>query len=432
MSDTLLARLRAINIFASPKTAANEYEVENERISTRIFILALLIITIALIIYTAQVIVPKTIEVQYMSYEKFQLLSIQYPTSLRCPCQNVSIPQNTFINLEPRFHQICSSDFISKDWLNLMNSIGFHQVSNDFSFTGGLFFQTLQSFCRLANQTINNALKIFYHTDFIIAQALTESMFNVQIDALIQQFQSLTKLNYFQSFNLIEFSTATNNLLSGLFSNVELMINPTTNLYSFVTRLYRNNRCSCAVTAACVTPTILQDHSTKSSAVFTIPGLFSGCFLVSASRQSSLECLYSASCIMTIKQFLWNYTLPTNFPSPLNSSIQSQFNMITTIDELLSQAMTEKWKQHISHAQYFDKCSVSTCRYTITSRFNIAYIFATVIGPCWWTNQSSSSSHSSIGENHSTYIRPFAYYNSSSEWVTIECYLVYLPMLYIY
>ena len=42
---------------------------------------------------------------------------------LTCPCSNVAIPYHKFIRLTPIFHQVCSSDFVTESWINLLSVV---------------------------------------------------------------------------------------------------------------------------------------------------------------------------------------------------------------------------------------------------------------------------------------------------------------------
>jgi hypothetical protein len=295
----------------------------------------------------------------------------------------VAIPHDSFIVLKPYFHQLCSSQFITQEWIDYIGLAAGIYLSDDFSYTGSLFFLTLASFCQLASKTLTSALQSFNSTQFITAQALSENVFIEQINTVIQTFQSLTELSFHQSFDLIQFSTHTNSLLSGLFSNIIFSIHTDTLLVSSLSRFYGNNTCNCDINSSCVDPLTLQDRridQSNSSSYFAIPGLFKGCFLVEAVRQSSLECFYQLSCITLIKEFLQIPVILNNSILPLNLSTVSRFNVSSTVDELLAKIMTEAWQQNVSHAQYFQQCQVSLCTYSVISRFNIVYIVTTLIG----------------------------------------------------
>jgi hypothetical protein len=385
MLSAIISRLKTTNFFGSPLTANDEYELQNERISTRIFVVMLIVSILIIFSYTAQVNITQTIEVKYPSYELFQSLSIRYPQTLRCPCNNVAISHGSFIFLQPEFHQLCSSDFVTANWINHLASAASELVEMDFTYLGSLFFLTLSSFCRSANETVLNALQTFTTTKYISSYALMENTFEEQINATITDFLSSTELSYYQSFDLIHFSTSTNVLLSSLFSNMDYLINIFTYGFFMTPQGYSigNSTCDCETAVWCASPMSLQDHrAIQNSSVIevTIPGLYMGCYLVQSVRQSTLECFYQTSCIEMIEELL-QAPLALNKPIlPLNSSIESRFNASTFIDELLFRLMTEEWQRNISHIQYYLQCEVSSCIYSFTSKFNIVYIITTLIG----------------------------------------------------
>jgi hypothetical protein len=383
MWSALLSRLKTLNVFASFSTANNEYELKNERISTRIFISMLVICFLILVIYSAQVSVSRIIEVKYPSYDRFQSLSLQYLQTLQCPCDNVAISYESFIHLKPQFHQVCLSDLVTSNWINHIASAAGLHMSEDFSYMSGPFFLALASFCRRANETWINALQTFKSSQFITTQCLIENVFVEQANAIINSFELSTELNFYQTFNLIQFSIQANALLSGFFTNVQLSYDPVNEFLPSKPRLYDNDTCNCEATSSCVMSLTLQDRRTNgsnSSSLFIIPGLLKGCYLVEAVRQSSLECFYQELCIAMIEQFLQAPVIDNSSSLPLNSSVESRFNISSSIDELLSKAMTEESNKNVSHAEYFANCEVSSCTYSLTSKFNILYIITTVIG----------------------------------------------------
>lgn len=383
MLMAILTYLKNLNFFSFPSTSTNEYEVQNERLSTRIFIVTLLISILIILTYTSQVNITKNIEVKQPSYELFQSFRILHSQTLRCLCDNVAISYESFITLKPEFHQLCSSVLISRIWIDYLDLAKDIYLSDDFSYTGSSIFITLASFCQLANKTIMNALETFKSTRFITNQVIDEQIFHEQINTIIRAFQTSTELAFYQSFDLIQFTTQTNSFLSGLFSNIIFSINTTSFLISDNSRFYGNGTCSCDDTPLCVDPLTLLDHrenESNLSSYFTIPGLLKGCFLIEAVRQSSLECFYQSSCISTIQEFLQIPVVLNSSILSLNSSVISRFNISSTIDQLLTNAMIEIWQQNISYIKYFQQCDVSSCTYSTTSRFNIVYVLTTLIG----------------------------------------------------
>ena len=383
MLTTLICRLKTLNFYSSLNTADNEYEIRNERISTRIFLILLILSILIVIIYTAQVSVTHTIDVKEPSFEQFQLLSSLYSGTLHCPCDTIAIPHSTFIDLKPQFHQLCTSDFIEQDWIDHLRSAADEYISLDFSYMSAFIFQTLASFCHSANETISNALQTFMSTRFITAEVVTENLLKEEINAIIYNFQLSTEFIPYLMVDLIHLATKTNRLVSGFLSNARLRIGyDVDNEYRlgyFEARGFNNDTCLCESLNSCIEVLTLEDRRGIES-IFTIPGLYKGCYLTQAVLQSSMECFYQNACISTIENFL-QAPLSISTPiSPLNPSSKSRFNTSSTIDQLLSKAMTEEWISNISYVQYFDQCHASACTYFSTSKLNLIYIITTLIG----------------------------------------------------
>ena len=94
-------------------------QIQRQRISTRIFIILLIVSLIVLLIYISLENVTETKTVKNPSLERFNVLYQQYSDSLQCPCKTSSIKYQTFpIRFDPQFHSICASDFVtSKTWV---------------------------------------------------------------------------------------------------------------------------------------------------------------------------------------------------------------------------------------------------------------------------------------------------------------------------
>lgn len=50
----------------------------------------------------------------------FQELNEKYSTTLHCPCLMNTMAYKEFAVMDTRIHQICSSDFISDEWINAL------------------------------------------------------------------------------------------------------------------------------------------------------------------------------------------------------------------------------------------------------------------------------------------------------------------------
>ena len=105
----------------------DEYEIRTQTISTRLFFVALFVSLITLTIYTSAVPVNTTIIVDWPSYETYSRIYSQYSESLSCPCSNISMRYDEFLDVQAiRFHQICQSVYVTTNWSSLIAAAGFH------------------------------------------------------------------------------------------------------------------------------------------------------------------------------------------------------------------------------------------------------------------------------------------------------------------
>ena len=58
-----------------------------------------------------------------MSLSIFKEFHLKYGESLSCPCSQIHIPHKRFALNTIRFHSICSSIFISEEWIDALYRI---------------------------------------------------------------------------------------------------------------------------------------------------------------------------------------------------------------------------------------------------------------------------------------------------------------------
>jgi hypothetical protein len=89
----------------------------------------------------------------------------------------------------PILHQVCSSDFVSDDWISILKSIPeVSMKNNDWRRNAHSQFQLLSILCQLANKTINDAVHRFIMQSFITSSVLIENHFNIQFNTTLNQF----------------------------------------------------------------------------------------------------------------------------------------------------------------------------------------------------------------------------------------------------
>jgi len=218
----------SLNFFKNRNKRSIE-QIQRQRVSTRIFIILLIISLVVLLVYISFENVTQTMTVKNPSIEQFNVLYQQYSDSLQCPCKTSSITYQNFIRFRPQFHAVCTSDFVtSQTWLKIdypndtinVNVPSYHRTNvDDFRHIASPFFQLLSSFCNLSLQTFNTEFFTFNFTTFITPNLVPQQQFDIQISQIINQFISNTARSFISSIRLVNNMTSANMLISALLSD---------------------------------------------------------------------------------------------------------------------------------------------------------------------------------------------------------------------
>ena len=166
--------------------------------ATRAYLLLLISVFSMLTIYSSITIHRSSRTVYSPTQEQFESLYQQYTSTLSCPCSQLSVRYSSIIDIQPRFHQLCSSDFIRDDrWLLYFLMIPISGPATTVTFfsqdfrnqPGSNFFHLLQTLCNAASATIRDALVVFNDLQFVSNVPLTNSTFQDQMNLLFGQFQ---------------------------------------------------------------------------------------------------------------------------------------------------------------------------------------------------------------------------------------------------
>ncbi|CAF1302757.1 unnamed protein product [Adineta ricciae] len=118
---------------------------------------------------------------------QFDRLQKNYSTNSSCPCSATSLQYSTFLSIEPRYHQLCSSDFVS-----LVYHINeYYRLDYRLSDASSFYFVNL--FCTEAKETVDRALTVFLQTQLVNTQVLAREFSESQSNSLIQNWQSTTR-----------------------------------------------------------------------------------------------------------------------------------------------------------------------------------------------------------------------------------------------
>ena len=364
-------------MFPSP-TSTDEYELRNQRISTRLFIILLIVILAILLFYTSLAIITKTITVKTPTIHQYLQLYARYPHTLTCACTKISIKYENIVNVKYSFHQICTSDFVSDDWTNYLDFSHKNIIvwAIDFRWTSPYQFRALRVLCQLINRSISNDLDRFYSNEYLSAFVTPSKLFRSQVQASVDQFKSSTKNNILLSFSMIRDTTQANALYTAQLTNFNLqLLNDAKESIVSYGILYHG--CRCDFSAKCIVTSAMYDFNTDTNQ-FIVPGFYVGCYVIESLLQSTLECFYDQTCINILQSYCTSSTQIN--VTALNPSLSSQYFVNSTIQDLLNNLMVEQWILSEKYNSYYNACQPSECIYTYTTRSDIIYIVTTLAG----------------------------------------------------
>ncbi|CAF0796413.1 unnamed protein product [Adineta steineri] len=399
----LKTKIKSINLFEDIEKIGEE-DIKNQQISTIIFLVIFPLSIIALFLYSSLTPIQKTVIINQPSLSLYKQLEEKYPNTLVCPCTSISNEYSTFISsLTPIYNQICSSDFVSDKWLNYVNYRSFteakYQYNMDFRHTGYSFFAMLRTLCALASKKINDQLIVFYLTELLTENAISEDTFLANIQAARDQFIAASASEFVITLDSFLSVAQVINAINRLETNFQFQINPRPNddYYrwsdSWWVQMYPPNfSCDCTASIECSIPMAFYLPKLPNEMIptevyyawgqyvaeahFEVSGVRLGCLILNAVLQSDLSCLYTQTCLSELNANLNDSLSPFN-ATPL--AVSSFSSSLPTIHELVNKLMVDLWEMNSSYDHYFSSCNPSTCTYTYVHQFDIIFIITTVI-----------------------------------------------------
>jgi hypothetical protein len=379
-------RLVELNLFETPFTRNDPYELHTARIVTRVY-LAILLITLGII--TTSLLSPlrvHTVTVENPSQTIFENLYDKYTTTLQCPCSRIVNSYELFTSLSPILHPVCSSLFISEAWIVSISSLNTEDSDYDaidFRVAGPSFFNTLATLCLLSNLTINDAWYVFGQTPLITDETLIQSEFYARTKVAIEQFQNNTISEFKNILSLIDLHTET--LYATGYESVDLytdQLSTSQTQIDFGWLPAESPTCSCALDGQCNDVMSFFSYTDGTlyapyNLTFTLPDISVGCFVLPSVLQSSLGCFFNQTCLDMIQfeikssQSINIYILDAN---------RTRFSPNSSIGTILDNLMVETWNERIEYDKYYEECAPEQCTYSYTSRNNPFQIVTTLVG----------------------------------------------------
>ncbi|CAF1041718.1 unnamed protein product [Adineta steineri] len=373
----LIPALIKINLFRS-SIRLEPSDIYQQRWSTRFYITFLSIFFIIITIYTAAT--KETVHTELIEPSFDEVLNLQQQTnlsSLQCPCSKLSSLYNYSIKLTPTYHEICDSDFVSDEWIRLMPPSLIY-IPSYFEESGPIF-KLLQSFCKLAKITINNALNIFYARQLVTPNLITEDLFKSLMISEGEYFKHVTPNRFSYLLEFIRQTMKVNQFIYAIYTNYYILmendtghvlvyIHPSKDWYDFNNHI----ECSLVFDPVCILQAALDIHG--NSVQVPISGFYTSVFYVNSLLLTQLQCLYNQSCVNIICDAI------SSNRSFIALSQTSLFPKNVTIDFLPKHLFAEFWTQNPNYRGYFKQCQPHSCSYTTNQRRTFVLLMMTVIG----------------------------------------------------
>ena len=197
-----MQKLITYNIF---DTHSNDQSIVSmQRWSTRLYILTLGLAMTILIVYTIINTSLIQTDVSNPSVTAYLNLYDQHH-NIKCPCTQISTLYKEFLHLAPTYNQICSSRFVSDEWIQFLfdNNQTTSRYAADFRATASHQFQVLRELCQLSMTAVDNGLQKLYSSQLISGQLLSKDLFEAEINADIQAFQRITTSNFWRELTFV-------------------------------------------------------------------------------------------------------------------------------------------------------------------------------------------------------------------------------------
>ncbi|UJR11723.1 hypothetical protein I4U23_015904 [Adineta vaga] len=385
---------KIINFNAYTKYSRQAVRVYEGVLATRLYIL-LLFITICIIITFSQLsnqIINERIihpsEDEYRNLEEKSLLKLS--STLSCPCTQISVPYEDFIELDVKYHQICSSDFIQPWWYQLFLFATFYHTQ-DFLSIASSYFQTLATFCKVANLTIQESMERLLTTNFVNTQLLSKNQFDLQINTSINTFIQLTRIEFLYRMSLTKALIDSNQYLSSLkrsthlselFSGLSVFVfenfNPV--VFPIYSEDEKGQNCYCVLDSTCTIDNCIVSGGSRRCFSWTLEGIHGGCSVMDSVLKSSIICWFKSECLHELQDLInRTNTFIAVSATPLNSTLSSRYSPDTSMETIFNELMIEEWNYSYSFHKFYQKCNPSFCLLTYEKKTDLIYMITMII-----------------------------------------------------
>ncbi|CAF4038054.1 unnamed protein product [Rotaria sp. Silwood2] len=306
---------------------STEKRLQNQEIkATRIYIFLFILCLIAALLYSGPFSEEReSIKIKFPTIDIVNDLHQNNISSLSCPCSKAAIPYSNFLLIRPKYHSICSSEYISPSYsMNLLKN------NDNISLALSSHYRLLSSLCHSSYHFIENATNIFDTRELVTVETLTRSSFDIQTKSLLSTFISKIPADYRRTLSFIVNSFSVNQLLHLFTSNwqVDFTDENENNVIKTFPRRFSSSNCSCAISSNC------SEQLTDDILI--------GCFPYDGFRLSKFE----------------------NF----------------SLGKLSDQLFVDIWINKTNYTNYFETCRPLECQYTLPNKNNLIIMLTTLLG----------------------------------------------------
>ena len=186
-----------------------------------------------LISYLSIVPVTKTVTTKAPSFKHYLNLYAKYGTKFKCPCKTIAIEHKQFMQVTYTLHQVCSSNFITDNWLDFVSQYQYNLSGTDGTFqkTAPHMFQGLKLICQQVKDTITQHLSSFYSDRYVDIDVTAPDIFNYRTKSIFNQFQRSMTNEFLSALDLVRDMFQANALFSSLQTNAQLTYWTIANVY---------------------------------------------------------------------------------------------------------------------------------------------------------------------------------------------------------
>ena len=101
-------KLRELNLFHETNTVdqVDAQILRDQILSTRVYLVLLITSLFVFLLFLSVSMKPVSVTVTSPSLDMYRELQLAYPTTLSCPCKNMSISVGEFLSITPIYHQV--------------------------------------------------------------------------------------------------------------------------------------------------------------------------------------------------------------------------------------------------------------------------------------------------------------------------------------